>query len=40
LKEFWKKNPVEGMSFVNFETALLRLGKDMRRKQVINTRLI
>jgi len=32
LKEFWEKNRVEGMSFVNFETALLRLGKDMRRK--------
>lgn len=37
LKEFWEKNKVEGMSFVNFETALLRLGKDMRRKQAINT---
>jgi len=32
LVEFWEKNKVEGMSFVNFETALLRLGKDMRRK--------
>jgi len=33
LREFWEKNRVEGMSFVNFETALLRLGRDMRRKK-------
>jgi len=33
LKEFWEKNKVEGMSLVNFETALLRLGKDMRRRK-------
>jgi len=33
LAEFWKKNKVKGISFVNFETALLRLGKDMRRKK-------
>jgi hypothetical protein len=33
LKEFWNRNPVEGKSFVNFETALLRLGKDMRRRK-------
>jgi len=32
LKEFWQKNRVRGMSFVNFETALLRAGRDMRRK--------
>jgi len=32
LSEFWKKNQVKGKSFVNFETALLRLGRDMRRK--------
>jgi len=32
LKEFWEKNRVESMSFANFETALLRLGRDMRRK--------
>jgi len=32
LKEFWEKNKVEGKSFANFETALLRLGRDMRRK--------
>jgi len=37
LREFWKKNRVEGMSFVNFETALLRLGRHIRRKQAINT---
>jgi len=34
LVKFWEKNKVKGMSFVNFETALLRLGKDMRRKKV------
>jgi hypothetical protein len=33
LKEFWKRNNVKGKSFVNFETALLRLGKDMRRSE-------
>jgi len=32
LKEFWQKNKVRGMSVVNFETALLRLGRDIRRK--------
>ena len=37
LKEFWEKNKIEGMSFVNFETTLLRLGKDIRRKQALNT---
>jgi hypothetical protein len=33
LKEFWNKNHIKSTSFVNFETALLRLGKDMRRKK-------
>jgi len=33
LKDFWKRNAVEGVSFVNFETALLRWGKDKRRKK-------
>jgi len=32
LKAFWKKNRVYGAAFVNFETALLRLAKDMRQK--------
>jgi endonuclease III len=32
LREFWEKNEVAGTSFVNFETALLRLGKDFCRK--------
>ncbi len=32
LKSFWRKNKVAGKAFVNFETALLRLGKDFRRK--------
>ena len=31
LKAFWTKNEVAGESFVNFETALLRLGKECRR---------
>jgi len=34
LKDFWKRNAVRGKSFVNFETALLRLGKDWRRKRL------
>ena len=32
LKGFWKKNRIRGKSFVDFETALLRLGKDYCRK--------
>jgi endonuclease III len=32
LKEFWRKNTVPQKTFVNFETALLRLGKDFCRK--------
>ncbi len=32
LKEFWRKNKVVGETFANFETALLRLGKDFCRK--------
>jgi hypothetical protein len=32
LKAFWTRNRVAGRSFVNFETALLRMGKDIRRK--------
>jgi len=33
LKNFWVKNRIAGKSFVNLETALLRLGKDCRRKK-------
>ncbi|MGB9713764.1 MAG: hypothetical protein C0193_00460 [Candidatus Bathyarchaeota archaeon] len=33
LKRFWLKNKIEGKSFANFETALLRLGKDFCRKR-------
>jgi len=32
LKAFWKRNAVAGTSFVDFETALFRVGKDLRRK--------
>jgi endonuclease III len=32
LEEFWVENAVEGKSFVDFETALLRLGKNYCRK--------
>jgi hypothetical protein len=32
MKVFWSRNPVRGRSFVNFETALLRLTKDYVRK--------
>ena len=33
LKGFWKKNKIAGKTFANFETALLRLGKDFCRKE-------
>ncbi len=33
LKAFWTQNKIGGRSFVNFETALLRYGKDLRRKE-------
>jgi len=33
LKEFWRRNEVAGKTFVNFETALLRLGKNFCRKR-------
>lgn len=33
LKDFWLKNKVAEKTFINFETALLRLGKDFCRKQ-------
>jgi len=33
LKDFWSKNKVAGKSFINLETALLRLGKDFCRKE-------
>ena len=32
LKTFWEKNAVKGYGFANFETALLRVGKDYCRK--------
>jgi len=32
LEKFWRKNRVTGHSFINFETALQRLGKDFYRK--------
>jgi hypothetical protein len=32
LRAFWSKKAISGKSFVNFETALLRLGKDYLRK--------
>ena len=33
LKDFWRRNAVEGKLFVNFETALLRVGKQSRRSR-------
>jgi len=33
LKTFWAKNRIPGKSFINFETALVRLEKDFRRKK-------
>jgi hypothetical protein len=32
LKDFWAENRIAGKSFANFETALLRLGKDAQRR--------
>jgi len=32
IKKYWEKNKVRGYSLVNFEAALLRLGKDYFRK--------
>jgi len=32
LKDFWRTNAVKGKSFVNFETALLRSGKELRKR--------
>jgi len=32
LKEFWAENELAGKSFINFETALLRFGRDLRRR--------
>jgi hypothetical protein len=32
LKALWNKNKITGYAFINFETALLRLGKEQRRK--------
>lgn len=36
LKKFWRENGIRGKDFVNFETALLRLGKDFCRKKKCN----
>jgi hypothetical protein len=33
LKNFWFGNKVEGKSFIHFETALLRFGKQFRTKE-------
>jgi endonuclease III len=33
LKEFWSENGVSDKTFVNFETALLRVGKDLCRRR-------
>ena len=33
LEDFWAGNAVSGKSFINFETALLRLGKNYCRKE-------
>jgi len=32
LKDFWKRNEIDGYDFVNFETALMKIGKDYCRK--------
>ncbi|MEM2704010.1 MAG: hypothetical protein QXR45_12705, partial [Candidatus Bathyarchaeia archaeon] len=33
LEEFWAKNKIADKSFINFESALLRLGKDFCRRR-------
>jgi hypothetical protein len=33
LKDFWFRNRIDGKSFIDFETALFKVGKDFRRKQ-------
>ncbi|MEA2089484.1 MAG: hypothetical protein U9O89_01830 [Thermoproteota archaeon] len=33
MKRFWRENKSSGKTFVNFETALLRVGKDFCRKK-------
>lgn len=33
MKRFWRENKPSGKTFVNFETALLRIGKDFCRKK-------
>ncbi len=33
LENYWAENKIMGESFINFETALLRLGKDFCRKE-------
>ena len=40
LKTFWRQNKIVGKSFINFETALLRLGKDYCRKEKCNACLV
>jgi len=37
LEDFWAENKVAEYSFINFETALLRLGKDFCRKRKCTT---
>lgn len=33
MKSLWGENHIKGYSFIHFETALLRLGKEQRRKK-------
>ncbi len=33
LEDFWRRNALRGKSFINFETALLRLGKRVCKKE-------
>lgn len=37
LKDFWNKNKIAEKDFINFETALLRVGRDFRRKKFSET---
>jgi endonuclease III len=40
LKDFWSKNKIERKSFIDFETALLRVGKDVCRKGICSACLV
>ena len=40
LRSVWQKSPVKGKTFIDFETALVRLGKDFCRKEKCSSCLV